>query len=1071
MTESVREETQGRASGDSSGHRRDLHFDLSYLGSRHRSDSYRLRAAGRSYELQRHTPETLRAAGHAPATDDEAQNAPPTHFAEGVQSPAVVSLLQVHGPNDENGLPSLAALAVSTPAGSTTYTSADVAQAVVFLNPSVSVLTPAAADTVLGHIAGSDDLAGVQLAIETAGSQWSVTKPLVDDDGKPVLRPDGSPYYTYELDPMVHNTAAPASGSSKAAIYSDDSLRGTRWNLHPGVSHIDMSAPVAELARAGALAVSNSSGYRVNLVDAGPNYGVSVRVNGLDDDFVLDLTVTNSYVRHLSVFVRFFEGDGVTSMIVPDATWLTMVKAAMAAEVKAWHEAAGDDQLGEELLELLRDAHLTLQFCGLVGAESTFMGIPVSSTGIDLTFALPSGETPVGKICLLVGSLGTSSGDGLDPLAAGLGIAMTSLIDLAIPTYALISTAGEESNKLFDSIFKNVPFLASVALSVYTVAKDIITDSPNTGSDLEGVLISLADSLVSKVLTAADVAAQLASYFGAEEAEEAIPIVGWALKALAMEATAEQLAQTIGEVIASPRVVEFDLTVTMDAVITLKPAASTGAEFPATAASVAITAQYSDNTTRTHTIAIADPKVPSITIDWKDIPVGGTVTFIVAMSSAEGWGVGKGQSAEILNEINDTSNGVLAVSIDVEQQLYPLGPETTYHHNQLLSYISEAGNSGYQWIETPTAPTETAESLGSGPSGHVLEALNGITLSDDLGLLGYSWQASGLNIPPVDGDAADTELYTLQNIGFKPIAGDSSPFWPQAGYMTAPAGYSKAPMLVYLRTASGGGGQLAGPGLFFLDPTGTAQTGFHLRQVTPVTDASVPVDDPVRRFDVARGTSWGRFASLPTSLAIHSNGYVVAINPTYDNMQILKLADAGTPDAQAPWACMPLGPGTGPGRLAAPALVAIRPDQTILVLEAGNQRIQAFSRGGHPVAAFPTTDTPFWIPLVSHGVAGRVVYLSLSVDVAGYAYVLSQNGNGYDPADFNLDIYTPTGAHLAYQQGLVAAGLAVDLWRNVYTLNFQQIRGPGGRTEPSISEYIPSTPKPSRDRRRSRGAT
>ena len=86
--------------------------------------------------------------------------------------------------------------------------------------------------------------------------------------------------------------------------------------------------------------------------------------------------------------------------------------------------------------------------------------------------------------------------------------------------------------------------------------------------------------------------------------------------------------------------------------------------------------------------------------------------------------------------------------------------------------------------------------------------------------------------------------------------------------------------------------------------------------------------------------------------------------------------------------------------------------------------------------------------------------------MANYVYILSQNGNGYDAADFNLDVYTPTGEPLFYQQGLVAAGLVVDLWRNVYTLNFQQISGPGGRPEPSISEYIPSTPKSSCDPRK-----
>ena len=1030
--------------------RRDLHFDLSFLGEAHRSNDYTLRVAGRSYDMSRHTPETLRAS----QVDGEQ---PPTHVARAVRHPSgKVALVQVLGPPDESGFPTLASLAVTTPDGQSTFTVADVAHAIVFLNPSVTVLTPALTTTVVGHIAGSTQLPGLTLALEATGSKWNVPKALVDEAGHPVLKRNGQPYHTYDLDPMVLNSAVPVSGQAKTTMYSDTSLQGARWNLLPGVSHIDMAHPQAPAG--GALAATQPSGYRVNLVDGGPNYGVAVKVNGLSDEFVLDLTVTNSYLRHLSVFVSFLEGDGKTPMVVPDNIWTELMKGAMKPLVDAWLALGLEDKFGQELLDLIESHDNTLKFCGLVGAETTFLGIPVSDVDKNLTFALPSGESPVGKIRLLVGSLGTTSGNDWDPLAAWIGIAMTSVIDLAIPTYALISTAGEESDTLFDSIFKNVPFLASLALDVFTVGKDIFTDDPNTGADLKDALISLASTLVTKVLTAADVAAQLAAYFGAEEAEEAIPYIGWALKAIAMEAAVEQLAQTIGEVISSPRVVEFDLTVTMNAVITLTPAPENGhpGEFPATARTVSVTAQFSDNTTRTYTAAIDLTNKSSLSIHWDDVPVGGKVTFLVAMFSQEGWGVGRGQSTTVLNEINDKVNGVLAVSIAVEQQLYPIDARTTYDHHQVLAHSEGIG---YEWHESAQAPTETAEALGSGPSGHVLEALNSITLSDDLGIIGYGWEASGLGIPPLDGQGAVTELNTMQNIGFKPIAGDASAAWPQAGYMAAPAGYSKAPLLLYLRTGPVDGGQLTTPGFFFLDPTGDSSTGFHLRQVTPVASPEVPFGDPTRQFDLARGTSWGRFATLPTSLTIHSNGYVVGVNPRCDNMQILRLAERGTPDSQAPWACMPLGSGTGPGRLSAPALTSIRPDQTILVLEAGNQRIQAFSRGGHPVAAFEG-DTPYWIPLLPHAPHDtNVVYLSLSVDVAGYAYVLSQNGNGYDQADFNLDIYTPTGQHLVYQQGLVAAGLAVDLWRNVYTLNFQQIAGPGGRTEPSISEYLPSTPQ------------
>ena len=927
----------------------DLHVDLSFLGEVHRDGAYTLRWAGRSYPLDRHTPETLRQAALDGAT-------PPTHLARDVRrTPGVVGLLQVLGPPDANGFATLAFIAIAAP-GKSAFTITDLAQALVFLNPSVTVLTPSTADTVLKHIAGTDDLPGMTFAIQTSQSTWNVPKPLVDASGQPVRKPDGTQYHTYELDPMVENSATPVSGQSTTAIYSDATLSGARWKLLPGVAHLDMADP----AVSGGLAAANGSGYRISLLDGGPNFGVSVTVNGLSDDFVLDLTVTNSYVRHLSVFVSFLEGDGRTAIVVDDNIWTQLMKGAMLPIVQAWLNLF-DTEVGEELRKMLESHDNTLKFCGTVGAEGTFLGIPVSTTSKNFTFALPS-DVPVGTVRLMVGSLGTSSGLDWDPTAAWLGLSMTALIDLVVPTYALLSTAGEESDTLFENIFESVPFLGATAVSVFTVAKDIFDDPANTGSDLKAALTSFADSLVSKVLTSSDVAAALAVYFGAEEVEEAIPYVGWALKALAMGAAAAQLGQTIGEVIASPRVIEFDLKVTMDAVITLRPDTSpgTGSEFPATATSVHLTAQYSDNTTRTYQEAFDPAKGQSLRIDWHDIPVGGHVTFVVAMFSAEGWGVGKGQSATIVNEITKGQKALI-VDIAVQQKLYPIDADTTYRHHQLLGY-----DNGYAWQETAVAPTDTAESLGTGPSGHQLEALAGITLSDDLGILGYSWEASGLDIPPVDSVETATELYTMQNISFRQAIGDPSPTWPQAGYMTAPAGYAKAPLLLYLRTATGGGDQLAGPGFFFLDPTGDAETGFHLRQVSPVINVGVPVDDPARRFDLARGTSWGRFASLPTSLAIHSNGYVVGVDPAYDNLQIVELAATGMPDAQAPWANIPLGPGTGPGRLGAPALTCIRPDQTILVLEARNQRVQAFSRGGHPaprsLPARPRTGSR-WSPM------------------------------------------------------------------------------------------------------------
>jgi len=1027
---------------------RDLHFDLRWLGPTHETEAYTLHIGDRRHPLARHTGETL-AAGS------------PTHVAKGVAVQADrPQLLRVTGPNTPDGFPTLASVAIHTADDAGSYSVDDVAKAVVFMNPTLTMLTTASAQTVLGHIGSNNIIKPLSAVISFKGSQWCQPTGVFDDARKPVLKPDGRQFYTYELDPEVIYASATPSQQSKALIYSDASLQGTRWKLLPGVSVLDMHAENDAAAQraakptgpADARMPGGPDGYHVAIQDGGPNFGVSVKVNSLSGgsgNFIIDLTINNSYIRHTSVFVSFLKADGVTPMTVTDKDWLELlanspcwplVNACLsffASEKPVW--------LGGEILK----------FLGKVGAESTFLGVPVNSTNVDFRFGFPPDDQgPVGKIRLLVGSLGVSSGNDCDPTAAWFGLSLTALIDLAVPTFALLLAAGVETNAVFDQMFKDVNLLLPIASSVYTSVNDLFTDPSKVGKDISSLVLTLSNALVKNVLTKPDILGMLAGYFGLEEAEESIPFVGWGFKVVAMAATVLQLGQTVGEVVGSPRVVEFDLTVTMDAQITLVPDSSTGNEFPQTAKSYTITAQYTGNTTRTYLGTMPSEKVESIVVDWKDVPVGGKVSFVVAMFDGNGWGVGKGQAGPFENLLHGQT--IFTAKVTVKQELYPLTAETTYKHSQLLQY--NEGHKGYQWVPETQAPTQTRENLGTGPDSG-LEELGNITLSDDLGVLGYVWEASGPGMPPPLGGGGGTpELYTMDNIGYKPIAGGDPEYWPDAGYMTAPEGYSGPPILLYVRTAPGAGA--AAPRFLYLDPSGDMDTGYHLREVKPVTDPAVLMDDPRRQFDLATGASWGRFAMLPTAMAIHSNGYVVAVNPSCDTMLILALPATASPDKDAPWASAPLEPGTASGRLLVPALVAIRPDQTILVLEAGNQRIQAFSRGGHPVPAFSGSDTPYWIPLVSHAPSNvNVVYLSMCVDVANYVYVLSQNGDGYDAAQFNLDVYTPTGKHLFYQQRLVAGGMAVDLWRNVYTLNFQQIAGPGGRPEPSISEWIPSTPK------------
>ena len=94
-------------------------------------------------------------------------------------------------------------------------------------------------------------------------------------------------------------------------------------------------------------------------------------------------------------------------------------------------------------------------------------------------------------------------------------------------------------------------------------------------------------------------------------------------------------------------------------------------------------------------------------------------------------------------------------------------------------------------------------------------------------------------------------------------------------------------------------------------------------------------------------------------------------------------------------------------------------------------------------------------------------YLDVAVEMQGFIYVLSYVGDGKLVSDYKLDLYDPTGAWLSRTPdtakdpratGVNGAKLVVDMWRSMYTLNYEKFLGPSDRTEPSISTWNPTTP-------------
>ncbi len=113
----------------------------------------------------------------------------------------------------------------------------------------------------------------------------------------------------------------------------------------------------------------------------------------------------------------------------------------------------------------------------------------------------------------------------------------------------------------------------------------------------------------------------------------------------------------------------------------------------------------------------------------------------------------------------------------------------------------------------------------------------------------------------------------------------------------------------------------------------------------------------------------------------------------------------------------------------------------------------------------------YWNPTLSLRVpdpAEEVTYLDLAVEMQGFLYVLSYTGEGEAVDDYKLDLYDPLGHFLSRTpdrakdpnaKGVNGARLIVDMFRSMYTLNFEHFLGPNDRTEPSVSTWLPTTPK------------
>ena len=515
------------------------------------------------------------------------------------------------------------------------------------------------------------------------------------------------------------------------------------------------------------------------------------------------------------------------------------------------------------------------------------------------------------------------------------------------------------------------------------------------------------------------------------QAAAAVPVVGWIFKGLEIAGALAAIAVTVGEVLASQALTDNDITLAFDMQVTIDHDPN-DFRFPPEADSYEVTASLDQALVYTTNGAIEPPggqRTDPIVVPITDIPSGGNVTVDVVMKSADGCIV----ATASVGPLAATPEAAGQITVAVKNKLVALTAQTQYQHDLELQYETQDQVGAHIWVQTAQGPSATRSALNCAENQALCE-LKQITMSPRTGNIGYAWRSGGLGVDDCYGSGQGV-LYAFQNI-FGAAPPDSTLKFPGCGF-TLLAGLTYDPQ-----------GPANGIGRNFYFEPAPDFNGFYLRSV--VLDGSTP-------FNLDSAMNWGRFTNAIESLAVHPNGYVIGVSANSHKIEILGLPTAPVMDSEpplSPWATMRSGYGTRAGLVDTPVAVTVHKG-VVLVLEQGNNRIQAFDVSGNPVSYFDGQTSPFAALQTETGVALR--RLDLARDALGYLYILSYTGDGGSAGDYRLDIHDPHGTFLARTSGIAAARMTVDPFRTVYTLNYQTVAG-APRIEPSVSQWIPVTP-------------
>lgn len=872
--------------------------------------------------------------------------------------------------------------------------------------------------------------------------------PVVDSTGKAITYPtdpdaDGqapppnTPLSLYQMDPALDPAVHTAANAALAVVLTHPDLKGISWfppeaapPNQPGVP-----GPATPSQLQGGPATYTFDGHVTDhRVDG-------LRVDKYDYDSAnraLTMSVGNDWYRHVGIGIEFYDDQGNGVKLPSDYgagwPWKTMNTTeylGMLGMVTSAPNVLGVPILGENWTDV------SVKFPADASRARVFlMGMSwnVASTSDSEYFVDDKGQ-PFKPI----------SNDSLGMHDAAFANLCTFVLDLALPAVFMMTGAIRTVNRSdLDAIRKELQdgwsdlsgelegFIKSSRIKGAAVVAGVATAGILADTDTHQGAFDMVKSLVLTVLAKpagfiAEIVWRAARQQGGTAALKAVPFLGEVLGMFGVATNFALVMASVTELSFASNVNTFEIKPTYDATIVVTPddgkhGTSGDKYLPRTATRYELHHIINGHTsTKVWKGPVSQTDEDGLSIKVAEVPVGSTIKWSITLFSDEGWTVGQGVSEEFDN--SDWSKPPADVSFSIVEALYPVNDRSSYHRRWTTTATPDEVTAD----ESRTTVDGTQSSLDA-DSATALQELDGITVATLLGVAGYVWRADG--------------KWYARNMA---TGLHASSAWNEAGP------FARRPHLTYDALTA--------------DPTGA-------RNFLLEPDASRPIGYYVRPVDVKAGSSLTAtpkvsVAQIPSNLddaAYNPLGYVVGVDTTGARLFIAGLATPG-PDSLAPMARPAGGPGDREGLLTAPAAVACRAKGDIIVLDIGTDgapTLRAFGIDGKPRSTFAKEATNVSI---KRGSDVRS-YVGLAIDGGDYNYVLSYL-HADDPASWRLDVYDPEGTWVFATDGVNAGRMAVDYWRNVFSLNYEILPNmpTGGQPyqlfgvpEPSVSAWIPKTP-------------